>query len=266
MSTSQIQSYKFHDSPFRGFIRATDGTVCFIAKDATDILGTRTDHIADILDDDEYGEIANPHNMGVAQNGGRKPLYVTEAGLYRLVLRSRKPEAHEFQRWVTHEVLPQIRRTGGYIPKAETPEETMARAVLIAQKTIKEQKEQLEAQAPKVLFADTVSAAKTDILVGDLAKILRQNGYQTGQNRLFKQWMGEHVIFRKNVSAHHYEYRPTQASLEAGWFKLVGHVYISSDGKHESLTLMVTPRGQRHFLTKYLKDMPALSINAQEAE
>ncbi|RBQ00038.1 phage antirepressor [Bifidobacterium xylocopae] len=176
---------------------------------------------------------------------------VNESGLYKIVLRSDKPEAKRFQRWVTHDVLPQIRRTGGYIPQAESPSETMARAVLIAQRTIEQQERKLAAQEPKVLFADAVTASDSNILVGVMAKILRQNGVPgMGQNRFFK-WLREHGYLsgRKGGDWN----MPTQRSADMGLFFVKETPVAHRDG-HTSVerTTLVTPKGQMYFVNRFL--------------
>lgn len=142
--TSEIQSYNFNGASLRTLTDEA-GEPWFVAKDACDILGIDTNHLRGALDDDE---ITNLRNSEVWNQPGRAPLIVSEPGLYKLIMRSRKPEAKEFQRWVTHEVLPQIRKTGGYIPTSESDsdEDIMARAVLVAQKTIERKNQQLQAK------------------------------------------------------------------------------------------------------------------------
>lgn len=245
MVQSQLQVYKFEDSN----IRATadeNGNPLFVAKDVADALGYKNTNDA----------IAK-HCKGVAkryplqtEGGIQRVRMITEGDMYRLIAGSKLPSAQKFESWIFDVVIPQIRRTGGYIPKAETPEETMARAVLIAQKTIKEQKEQLEAQAPKVLFADTVSAARTDILVGDLAKILRARGVETGGTRLF-QWMRDNGYL---IKAHTASYNmPTQRSAELGLFHIKETSITHSDGHTTiSKTPKVTGKGQIYFVNKFL--------------
>ena len=128
---SNLTVFTFDDWPVRTV--AISSEPWFIAKDVCDVLGLNTNHLRDQLDSDE---VSNLPITEVAQNGGRNPLIVSESGLYSLILRSRKPLAKTFKRWITHEVIPQIRKTGGYVPQGESPEETMARAIIIAQKTI----------------------------------------------------------------------------------------------------------------------------------
>lgn len=229
-------------------IRDKNGEPWFVAKDVCDALGIRTDTVRAILDADEVRE-TNPNSIGVA--GGRKPLVVSEAGLYSLVLRSRKPEAHVFKRWVTHEVLPALRRDGGYmVARDETPEQTMARAVLLAQATIDRQKSRIAELEPKALFADAVAASDGTCLVGELAKMMRQNGVEVGQNRLFAMlredgYLGN-VGQNRNV--------PTQRAMDLGLFRIKETAVTHSDG-HVTLsrTPKVTGKGQRYFLERYGK-------------
>ena len=227
-------------------IRSESGEPWFVAKDVCDALGIRTDTVRAILDADEVRE-TNPNSIGVA--GGRKPLVVSEAGLYSLILRSRKPEAHVFKRWVTHEVLPALRRDGGYmVARDETPEQTMARAVLLAQQTIDRQKSRIAELEPKALFADAVAASDGTCLVGELAKMLRQNGVDIGQNRLFAMlredgYLGN-VGSNRNV--------PTQRAMDLGLFRIKETAVTHSDG-HVTInrTPKVTGKGQIYFVERY---------------
>ena len=223
------------------------GEPWFVAKDVCDALGIRTDTIHTILDDDEVDE-TNPNTIGVA--GGRNPLIVSEAGLYSLVLKSRKPEAQAFRRWVTHDVLPSIRRTGGYMVTVagETPEQTLARAFLIANDTIERQKSEIETLRPKALFADAVGSSDGTCLVGELAKMLRQNGVDVGQNRLFG-WLRRdgylgNVGSNRNV--------PTQRAMDMGLFRIKETAITHGDGRVTiNRTPVVTGKGQVYFINKF---------------
>lgn len=221
----------------------------FVAKDVCDVLGIKTNHLREDgrgLDDDE---VMNLPNWEV---GGKAPLIVSEAGFYKLVMRSRKPEAKAFQRWVTHEVLPAIRRTGGYMvaKQDETPEQIMARAVLVAQDTIERQKRQIDELKPKALFADAVAASDGTCLVGELAKMLKQNGVNIGQNRLFS-WLRENGYLGKTGSNRNV---PTQRSMEQGLFRIKETAVTHSDG-HVTInrTPKVTGKGQRYFIEAFAK-------------
>lgn len=221
----------------------------FVAKDVCDVLGIKTNHLREDgrgLDDDEVLSLPNWEGRGSA------PLIVSEAGFYKLVMRSRKPEAKVFQRWVTHEVLPAIRRTGGYMvaAKDETPEQIMARAVLVAQDTIERQKKQIDELKPKALFADAVAASDGTCLVGELAKMLKQNGVNIGQNRLFS-WLRENGYLGKTGSNRNV---PTQRSMEQGLFRIKETAVTHSDG-HVTInrTPKVTGKGQRYFIEAFAK-------------
>lgn len=221
----------------------------FVAKDVCDVLGIKTNHLREDgrgLDDDE---VMNLPNWEV---GGKAPLIVSEAGFYKLVMRSRKPEAKAFQRWVTHEVLPAIRRTGGYMVASqdETPEQIMARAVLVAQDTIERQKREIAELKPKALFADAVAASDGTCLVGELAKMLKQNGVNIGQNRLFS-WLRENGYLGKTGSNRNV---PTQRAMEQGLFRIKETAVTHSDG-HVTITRTpkVTGKGQRYFIEVFAK-------------
>ncbi|WP_417576568.1 phage antirepressor KilAC domain-containing protein [Paratractidigestivibacter sp.] len=225
--------------------RGKNGEPVFVAKDICAILdlGNPRSSIA-LLDDDEKGV----HSVDTP--GGRQQMTtVTEPGFYKLVMRSRKPEAKAFQRWVTHEVLPALRRDGGYmVARDETPEQTMARAVLLAQQTIDRQKSRIAELEPKALFADAVAASDGTCLVGELAKMMRQNGVDVGQNRLFAMlredgYLGN-VGQNRNV--------PTQRAMDLGLFRIKETAVTHSDG-HVTInrTPKVTGKGQIYFVKRY---------------
>ena len=248
MDTNQITRFDFHGATVRVF---TDeqGEPWFIAKDICDVLelGNITEALR-ALDDDEK---SNFRNSEVAQNGGRAPLIVSESGFYKLVLRSRKPVAKEFQRWVTHEVLPSIRKHGGYMAgqEAMSPEQMLAASMRWLESRIAEQQAQLDAQAPKVLFADAVSTSKRCILVGELAKILRQNGVDMGEKRMFS-WLREHGYLMQRNGVRNF---PTQRSMDLGLFQVKETPIVHSDGHTTlSVTTKVTPKGQQYFIQKFL--------------
>ena len=235
----------FENSEF-GKIRAMrgeDGEPMFVAKDVCAALSIAPT-AASRLDEDEKGL-----RLTQTPGGEQNVLLVTEPGFYKLVMRSRKPEAKAFQRWVTHEVLPAIRRDGGYmIARDETPEETMARAFVIAQATIDRQKSRIAELEPKALFADAVAASDGTCLVGELAKMMRQNGLTVGQNRLFAMlredgYLGN-VGGNRNV--------PTQRAMDLGLFRIKETAVTHSDG-HVTInrTPKVTGKGQIYFIKRY---------------
>lgn len=242
---------KFENESF-GSIRVTQddgGEPWFVAKDVCNALGlTNTTEALRGLDDDEVSNITNSE---VAQNGGRSPRIVSEPGFYKLVMRSRKPEAKAFQRWVTHEVLPSIRKRGGYMAsvKDETPEETMARAFILAKETIERKNREIAEMKPKALFADAVSTSDKCMLVGELAKVLRQNGVQMGQKRLFS-WLRDNGYLMKRGSSYNL---PTQKAMEMELFEVKETAINHSDGHvSTNFTTKVTPKGQQYFINKFL--------------
>lgn len=224
-----------------------NGEPWFVAKDVCECLEINNSRQAlSRLDTDEKADVIL--NDG-SQN--RKMNIVNEYGLYSLVLSSRKPEAKEFKRWITHEVIPSIRKYGSFnmaIPRT-LPDALNAYANEIEahQKT----QALLEAQRPKVLFADSVAASHTSILIGELAKLLHQNGVKDmGQKRLFA-WMREHgyLISRK---ANDYN-MPTQRAMELGLFQIKETTVTHSDGHISvSKTPKVTGKGQQYFIEKFL--------------
>lgn len=234
-----------------GTIRALnmDGEPWFVAKDICVALGlNNTTEALRSLDDDEKSNISNSE---LAQNGGRAPSIVSEPGIYKLIMRSRKPEAKAFQRWVTHEVLPSIRRDGAYVASDGTEDDAtlMARALIAAQRTIERNRAQLDEMRPKALFADAVAASHTSILVGDLAKLLKQNGVEMGQNRLF-QWMRERGYLMKSGRSKN---MPTQRSMELGLFEVKERTINNPDGSVRiTKTTKVTGKGQQYFINQFM--------------
>ena len=239
-----------------GSIRAVfeDGEPWFIARDVCDALLIHSTS-ASRLDDDEKAL-----RLTQTQGGMQKVLYVNEAGMYQLIFKSRRPEARAFKKWMAHEVLPAIRKTGGYMVASpdETPEQLMARALKVADDTIRRVQQQNraltqenEAMRPKALFADAVAASSQTILIGELAKLLAQNGVgNMGQNRLFA-WMRDngYLVRRKGTDYN----MPTQRSMDLGLFQIKETAVTHADGHVTvSKTPKVTGRGQRYFIEKFL--------------
>lgn len=234
-------------------VKDEHGEPWFVATDVAKVLGYRdSDRITRRLSDDEKGT-----RLVGTLGGEQKLIVITEAGLFNAILRSKVPEAKRFQRWVTHEVLPAIRKDGGYMVarKDETPEETMARAVLIAQATIDRQSKQIEEMKPKAVFADAVSVSSSTILVGDLAKILKQNGYDIGGNRLFSLLREQGYLCKQKGAMWN---MPTQRSMEMGLFEVKETAVTHSDG-HVTInkTPKVTGKGQIYFINRYCSDKQA---------
>lgn len=246
---TEIQRFDFKGASLRTLTDEA-GEPWFVAKDVCDILGHSNVSMAlDRLDDDERSKF----NLG---RQGETNI-VTEAGLYSLVLGSRKPEAHEFKRWVTHEVLPQIRKTGGYIPTTDADDDMtiLAKAVMIGQRTmeaqkrrIAEQSEHIKALEPKARFADAVAASDGTCLIGELAKMLRQNGLDIGQNRLFEILRQDGYLGKTGSNRN----VPTQKAMDLGLFRIKETAITHSDG-HVTInrTAKVTGKGQTYFISRY---------------
>lgn len=237
-------------------IKDEQGEPWFVASDIAKALGYRdAANLTRRLDDDEKGT----HSVSTP-SGNQQMTVITEAGLYTAILGSKIPEAKAFKRWITHEVLPTIRRDGGYmVAKDETPEETMARAFIIAQSTIERQKarisqqaSQIEEMTPKALFADAVAASDGTCLVGELAKMLTQAGFTVGQNRLFKLLRNDGYLGKSGCNRN----VPKQRYIEQGLFRIKETAVTHADG-HVTLnrTPKVTGKGQRYFLSKYAHAM-----------
>lgn len=237
-----------------------DGQIFFVGKDAAEALGYEAPRNAikrHVDDDDKL-----MHRFS-ASGQEREMTIINESGLYSLILSSKLEEAKQFKKWVTAEVLPAIRKSGGYMVDIanETPEETMARALLVAQETMQRQRDRLaaleaktEAQeialaaaAPKALFADAVAQSDSCILIGELAKLLRQNGVEIGQNRLWK-WMRENKYICKTNT------QPTQRAMEQGLFRVIERSVVDGNGcTRLCLTTKVTGKGQQYFINQFLK-------------
>ena len=256
-----MNNLQIFNSPDFGQIRTIqqNGEPWFVGKDVAKILGyERADNaIRNHVDDEDK----LMHQIS-ASGQNREMYIINESGLYSLILSSKMPKAKEFKRWVTSEVIPAIRKTGGYIAGSEsmTDAEIMAKAVLVAQSTIQQRDQRIKelesdvaAAKPKVLFADAVSASDSTILIGDLAKILKQNGHPIGQKRLFN-WMREQGYLIKRQGADYNS--PTQRAMEMGLFKIKETAISHSDG-HVSVskTTKVTGKGQQYFINKFCGEL-----------
>lgn len=257
---SDLQIFK---NPEFGAIRTIErnGEPWFVGKDVAVALGYKdtVNALKSHVDAEDKGgwQITTP-------SGKQKMAIINESGLYSLVLSSKLPTAKRFKRWVTSEVIPSIRKNGGYLAGQESMSdaEIMAKALLVAQKTIEHKQAQIEAMQPKAVFADAVSASKTSILVGELAKLIRQNGVNIGEKRLFK-WLREHgYLIRRSGTDHN---MPTQRSVEQGLFTIKETAITHGDG-HVTVnkTPKVTGKGQTYFINLFLnggnKDAQAITL------
>lgn len=238
-----------------------DGKPMFCLVDVCKALDLTAKGVAQRLGDEVIS------NYPIADSLGREQLalFVSEDGLYDVIFDSRKPEAKKFRKWVTSEVLPSIRKTGGYMVAKEedTPEEIMARALLIAQDALKRKDEriaalqnentqqaaQIEADAPKIVFANAVMGSKNSCLIGELAKIISQNGYTIGQNRLF-EWLRSNGYL--GTRGEYYNI-PNQQYIEQGLFELKKGTRSGNDGMmYATITTKVTQKGCQYFINKFI--------------
>ena len=223
-----------------------NGEPWFVGKDVASVLGYERADNAIRSHVEEEDKLMHQ----ISASGQRRQMtIINESGLYALILSSKLPQAKEFKRWVTNEVLPQIRKTGGYIPlnDCEDGADIMARALMIAQRTIEQKDALLEMQKPKVRFAEAVTGSDGSILIGELAKLITQNGYEIGRTRLF-DWLRRNGYLFKNST------EPIQKWVEKGLFETKVSIIHTHHGEHEVLTTKVTGKGQRYFIDVFLSN------------
>ena len=242
-----------------------NGEPWFVAKDVCAVL-EHSNHKMAVkgLDADERG-VSKVYTHG----GVQEATVISESGLYSLTVRSNKPQAREFKRWITHEVLPTIRKTGGVYLSPEKAEELINNPDLIiglAQqvKDLRVQNEQkqrqIEADLPKVLFADSVSASETSILIGQMAKLLKQNGYDTGAKR-FAEWLRQNGYLIARVATD--KNMPSQYSMERGLMRVHERtVNVAGRGVIISRTTLITGKGQRYFMEKLVNGKKYVRVGA----
>ena len=195
----------------------------------------------------------------LTSGGEQNLLYINEPNLYKVIFQSRKESAERFTDWVTSEVLPSIRKNGGYISGQETlsDDELLSKALLVAHnkiaerdKIIEQKQARIEQMKPKAIFADAVATSRTSILIGDLAKLICQNGYQIGQKRLF-EWLRNngYLCKRKGTQWN----MPTQKSMDLGLFEVKESVHVNSNGCNiVTRTPKATGKAQIYFVNKFL--------------
>ncbi|MED4559925.1 phage antirepressor [Bacillus subtilis] len=250
--------FNYQDQQVRTVVK--DGQPWFVAKDVCNVLNHSNHKVAvSRLDEDEVSKVYLTDSLSRNQ----KTTVVNEAGLYSLILTSNKPEAKQFKRWITHEVIPEIRKTGGYVandelfiqtylPQADEHIKLLFKTTL---HTMKEQSKQIETMKPKVIFAEAVESSESSVLVGELAKIIQQNGVDIGPNKLF-QWLRDngYLIRKKGESFN----LPTQRSMEMGLFEIKKRTVSNLDGSiRTTRTPKVTGKGQIYFVNKFMSSQSA---------
>ena len=256
-NNNSLTTFSFENQNVRTLL--IDGEPWFVGKDVAKILGyTNTrkalkDHIPE---KDKKEGVTIRYSLG----GEQQPTLINESGIYRLIFKSKLPSAERFTDWVTSEVLPSLRKNGGYIVGEEHMTEDeyifnamkiMERRIRVYEKTIQEQSKKIEQDRPKVAFADSVNECEGCILVGDLSTLIKQSGYEEiGQNRLF-DWMRENGYLVKKGSRRNH---PTQYSKDLGLLKGREDIIPLPNGDEKFvITPMVTGKGQRYFIEKFLE-------------
>lgn len=254
VSTESEQGLQvFNNSEF-GEVRAVliDGEPWFVAVDVCKALDVGNSRQAlTRLDDDEKGVISTD-TLG----GKQEMSIINEPGLYSLVLGSRKPQAKAFKRWITHEVIPSIRKHGAYITPEKlwefysSPENLAAvfNDLYNEQCARRELEAKVERDAPKVLFAEQVESSEDTISIKEMAGLFHKNGMDMGQNRLYQRLRDDNLLCTRNGAYN----LPTQMALEQGWFKIREKCYDYGDERHITSETRVTVKGQKYLLNRYL--------------
>lgn len=243
---NEVQLFNFENHEVRSLL--LNNEPWFVGKDVAEVLGYAKplNAIAQHVDKDDSLKQGLTDSLGRQQ----KTIFVNESGLYALIFGSKLESAQKFKRWVTSEVLPALRKTGQYQVKELSGSELMAKALIEAQSVLAAKDKVIEEMKPKVVFADAVATSHTSILVGELAKILKQNGIDMGQKRLFA-WLREkgYLIKRQGTDYN----MPTQKAMELGLFEIKEGSYVNGSGVNiTTKTPKVTGKGQQYFINKFL--------------
>lgn len=242
---NEIQQFDFKGAALRT-LTDENGEPWFVAKDVCNVLGymnaskTISDHV------DSEDKLYNESLSSLGQRGG---WLINESGLYSLVLSSKLPTAKEFKRWVTHEVVPSIRKHGAYMTQQTLDKALTSPDFLIQLATkLKEEQEKVKELEPKARFADAVAVSDGTCLIGELAKMLRQNGLDIGQNRLFAKLREDGYLGKTGSNRNVL----TQRAMDLGLFRIKETAITHSDG-HVTInrTAKVTGKGQTYFVDRY---------------
>ena len=231
-------------------ITDTQNEPWFIGNDVAEVLGyaNTRDALNKHVEDEDKNTVAIRDGIGNPYQ-----TIINESGLYSLILSSKLPAAKEFKRWVTSEVLPSIRKHGGYLAGQEhmSPEEMVAASMRYLESKIAEQKRQLDAQKPKVALANAISNSTSTIIIGELAKILTQNGaHNLGTRRLFERLRADCFLCRQHGEMWNL---PTQRAMDMGLFEVLKRPVAMPDGSvRVTRTTKVTGRGQEYFINRYI--------------
>lgn len=252
---SESSGIQIFENPEFGKVRVVEmaGEPWFVGKDVAEILGYSKARNAIAAHVDNLDKALAPIQGGCS-TGTQNTTIINESGIYSLVLSSKLPSAQKFKHWVTSEVIPSIRKHGGYIAGQNemSDMELLSRALLLVKNQLDDRNRQIEEMQPKVIFADAVETSSTSVLIGDFAKLLKQNGIDIGQTRLFEWLRNNGYLMRVKGERRN---MPTQRSMEMKLFEIKESVIEHKDGH---LTIIRTPKvtgkGQIYFASKFLQD------------
>lgn len=246
---NNLQIFSFNNQPVRTV--QLNNQPYWVLKDVCAVLGISNSRMtAERLEDDEVSQTDIIDSLGRSQSTS----VITESGLYAVILRSDKPNAKEFRKWITSEVLPAIRKTGVYLTDEKAYDithnpQSLADLLMQAGEQLKQKEIIIQEMRPKALFADAVATANTSILIGDLAKFIKQNGHNIGQKRLF-EWLRNHGYLIKGGNSKN---MPTQKAMELKLFEVKERTINNPDGSVRiTKTTKVTGKGQQYFINKFL--------------
>ena len=237
----QVRTLKINDEPY------------FVGKDVANILGysNTRDALNKHVDSEDKNTVAI--HDGITR-GNPNQVVINESGLYSLILSSKMPNAKKFKRWVTSEVLPTIRKHGAYMTDEKAFDVIHNKNGLVdllqqAADQLRQKDIQIEEMKPKAMLADAITASETSILVGEMAKILKKNGVNTGQNRFFK-WLREngYLIKRKGTDYN----MPTQKSMNLKLFEIKERTIVDGNSTRIVKTPKITGNGQQYFTNLFL--------------
>lgn len=240
---NEMQLFNFKNQSVRTLV--INNEPWFVGKDVCNVLGYQNPSKA-LQDHVDFEDKLN--NETLSSLGQRGGWIINESGVYALIFGSKLPDAKKFKHWVTSEVLPQLRKTGSYSAKEMSSEELMAKAFIEAKSIMERQNKEIIEMKPKALFADTVAASNSSILVGQEAKLISQSGCKIGQNRFFA-WLRENGYLCSKGDNYN---MPTQRSREMNLIEIRIRTVTNPDGSvRETKTPMITGKGQIYFLNKF---------------
>lgn len=241
---NELKQFNFENNQVRTLL--INDEPWFVGKDVAEILGYSNprDALSKHVDSEDKNSVA----IHDGNKGNPNLTIINESGVYALVFSSKLQSAKKFKHWVTSEVLPTLRKTGSYATPQLTGEELMAKALIEAKSVLERQNKQIIEMKPKAIFADAVATSDTSILIGDLAKLIKQNGTDIGQKRLFERMRNDGYLIKKGTSKN----MPTQKAMEKGLFEVKERTISNPDGSTRiTRTTKVTGKGQIYFINKF---------------